>query len=178
MTQQITLEFRDGTTLHFTDALPGSEFSDNPLIPTPPAQKTRVWDQLVDLMESWAAIPSSVLQDIFAEHGGNPIKATIGEVKPENVTLPEEAVYRFHWDCGRMGDVEGIFVASKEEVAAALGQHVFLGEVLGKHSEIHGVLDSQALTLLSDDPHFITVFKERKMETGYNPLDYIGTEED
>lgn len=49
-------------------------------------------------------------------------------------------LWKFHWDCGRMGDVEGLFVWPEEEAEASIGSEVYLGEVLGKHSDISGTL--------------------------------------
>lgn len=85
-------------------------------------------------------------------------------------------IYEFHWDCGRMGDVEGLFVADKEDVSNAIGSNVYFGEILGKHSDVFGTLDEEDLVLKSDDQDFIRQFVEiMGMGTisGYNPLDYI-----
>lgn len=88
-------------------------------------------------------------------------------------------IYEFHWDCGRMGDVEGLFVAAKEDVANAIGSDVQFGEILGKHSDVYGTLDEEDLVLKSDDQEFIRQFVDiMGMGTisGYNPLDYIEEE--
>ncbi|AOQ26792.1 hypothetical protein [Vibrio phage S4-7] len=85
-------------------------------------------------------------------------------------------IYEFHWDCGRMGDVEGLFVADKDDVSNAIGSNVHFGEILGKHSEVCGTLDEEDLVLKSDDQDFIRQFTEiMGMGTisGYNPLHYI-----
>lgn len=89
-------------------------------------------------------------------------------------------LYRFFWDCGRMGDVEGLFVADDEEVKKALGQRVYFGEILGKHSEICGTLNEGDLTVKSEDQEFI----EKLVAllgcdiSGYNPLSYMESEEE
>lgn len=84
-------------------------------------------------------------------------------------------LYKFHWDCGRMGDVHGLFIATEEEVGAAIGSRVYFGEILGKHSEVYGVLDTTDLSVILDDQDAIA-----KIETaagccvsGHNPLDYL-----
>ena len=87
-------------------------------------------------------------------------------------------LYKFYWDCGRQGHVSGIFIADKEEVKKNLGKQVYLGECLGKHSEIYGDLDEDDLTILSDDQDFIKKFEELKCESGYNPLKYINEDEE
>ena len=76
-----------------------------------------------------------------------------------------------------MGNVEGIFVSTKEEIKKNIGEDVYFGEILGKHSEIYGVLKESDLNILTEDQDFI----EKSIlygtsETGYNPLDYIGEE--
>jgi hypothetical protein len=82
-------------------------------------------------------------------------------------------LYKFHWECGRMGDVEGLFVADEEEIKKAIGQHVGLGDALGKHSDIHGDLEADDLTVLTDDQDFIKKFEEYNCASGYNPLKYL-----
>lgn len=95
--------------------------------------------------------------------------------------MGDKAIYEFHWDCGRMGDLDGIFIASKSDVYKAIGKGIYFGEVLGKHSEIFGTLDEEDLTLKSDDPSFvekvIETFGEGTM-SGYNPLEYIEDSDD
>ena len=85
-------------------------------------------------------------------------------------------IYRFCWDVGRMGTVEGIFIADSNEVEKQIGKEVYFGEILGKHSEICGTLDNEDLEIKSDDPAFvekcIEVFGDGTI-SGYNPLDYI-----
>ena len=81
----------------------------------------------------------------------------------------KQCLWGFYWDCGRQGEVEGLFKATKEEVQDAIGREVYFGEILGKHSEVYGVLEEGEITLKSDDPlEVINAF-----ESGYNPLDYI-----
>ncbi len=84
------------------------------------------------------------------------------------------ALYRFYWDCGRMGDVDGTFVASSEEIEAAIGKMLEFGEILGKHSDVRGTLDKDDLTVLTADQDFIAKFQEYVPDgVGYNPLNYL-----
>jgi len=85
-------------------------------------------------------------------------------------------LYRFYWDCGRQGDVRGIFVANEADVQGAVGRRVNFGEILGKHSEIAGILDMKDLEVITDDPNFIAWFEHYKCETGYNPMEYLRDE--
>ena len=83
-------------------------------------------------------------------------------------------LYRFHWDCGRMGDVEGVFVAESSELKAALGKVVSLGDALGKHSDVHGPLEQDDVSVLTEDQAFIAQFEQfLPRGSGYNPLRYI-----
>lgn len=89
-----------------------------------------------------------------------------------------EALWNFHWDCGRQGCVDGLFVATDEEIDAAIGKSVYFGEILGKHSEVFGTLDRDDLQRLTEDSDFIAKFKQFKCESGYNPLEYLQGEEE
>jgi len=89
-------------------------------------------------------------------------------------------LYAYKLDCGRMGEVEGLFVAEEAIIMAALGRTVYFGEILGKHSEIVADLDINHLTVKSEDPEFILKLVEiigSEHISGYNPLDYIEEEE-
>jgi hypothetical protein len=87
-----------------------------------------------------------------------------------------KVIARFYWDCGRMGDVDGLFVTTKEALEAAYGKEVYFGEILGKHSEIYGTLDEGDITILTEDQDFIAKFIEIMGTgdiSGYNPLSYF-----
>ena len=38
-------------------------------------------------------------------------------------------LYKFHWNCGGMGDLDGVFFATQKEISEIIGKH---GEVFGK----------------------------------------------
>lgn len=87
---------------------------------------------------------------------------------------PRRLLYRFYWDCGRAGDIEGLFVSDEATVAAAMGKTADLGSCLGKHSEVSGELDTEAITVVTDDAAFIARFQELLPQgSGYNPLHYL-----
>ena len=81
----------------------------------------------------------------------------------------QEVLYKFYWDCGRQGDVEGIFKAKKSFVESVIGNEVYFGEILGKHSEVYGTLEEGDLIILSEDPLVVM----NTPESGYNPLEYM-----
>lgn len=89
-------------------------------------------------------------------------------------------IYRFYWDCGRQGDLQGVFAATPEQIEKLIGQHVNFGEVLGKHSEVHGTIDEDDIELATSDQDFVKrAIEYGLVPNGHNPLDYFEeTEED
>lgn len=85
-----------------------------------------------------------------------------------------QGVFKMKVDCGRMGELEGIFVADKEHVKTLIESkiEVYFGEVLGKHSEICGSIEEKEIQLASDSPEAIKVINELNLESGYNPFCY------
>ena len=60
-------------------------------------------------------------------------------------------LYKFYWDCGRMGYLDGLFIAEESDLEEAYDKEVYFGEVLGIHSEIYGTLNRDDISLISDD---------------------------
>lgn len=90
-------------------------------------------------------------------------------------------LYRFKWEFGRMGTIEGLFISTPEVIEANLNAQVSLGEVLGKHSEVYGVLEMSDLEVVSTDQILIDRLAKACASDsicGYNPLDYIQPGED
>lgn len=92
-----------------------------------------------------------------------------------------KAIYKMEIPCGRQGTLYGIFVADTEKVKALFEEQteVYFGEVLGKHSDVEVIFqeDDVELTLVSSDPKVVKMFEANKMETGYNPFDYLDEED-
>lgn len=92
-----------------------------------------------------------------------------------------KGIYEFYWDCGRMGEVSGTFIANKADVAKIIGKDIYFGEILGKHSEVSGRIDAEDIVLKTDDRGFISMFEEIMGEgwsTGINPLEYYEPSEE
>ena len=92
-----------------------------------------------------------------------------------------QKLYQFHWDCGRNGKLDGLFIAEESEIAAIIGKTIYFGEVLGKHSDVWGPLDEEDLVVKSDDPEFIAkLFEIMGVGTisGFNPLSYYDPEDE
>lgn len=84
-------------------------------------------------------------------------------------------LWNFFWDCGRSGSVSGLFVATEKEVEEAINQHVYFGEILGKHSEVYGTIDEGDITKVkvsSEAVEEIATILGANW-SGYNPLDYV-----
>jgi hypothetical protein len=84
-------------------------------------------------------------------------------------------LYKFNWDCGRMGDVEGIFIAEDYDIKAAYGKEIYFGEILGKHSEVLGGLNEGDIELITEDKNVVGILRSHCGDSisGYNPLDYL-----
>jgi len=92
-----------------------------------------------------------------------------------------KVIANFYWDCGRMGEVNGMFVTDKATLEAAYGKDVYFGEILGKHSEVYGTLDKEDIAILTEDQDFIDKFIEiigNGTISGYNPLSHMQEESD
>ncbi|MBZ9693229.1 hypothetical protein [Clostridium sp. M14] len=84
-------------------------------------------------------------------------------------------LYEFYWDCGRQGNVEGMFIAEEKEVQESIGEEIYFGEILGKHSEVYGIIEEGEIKEIK-----VSETTVREMEqvigttiSGYNPLNYI-----
>lgn len=87
----------------------------------------------------------------------------------------ERYLWKFYSDCSREGNLEGLFVATEEDVKKAIGYEVRFGEVLGKHSNIRGCLEETDIEKVELDLEIVKKVTEILGETwsGYNPLNYI-----
>lgn len=94
----------------------------------------------------------------------------------------QKAVYKLNLNCGRMGDLQGVFIAKKSFVEHLIKSEiqVYFGEVLGKHSEIYGKVEESEIELVTDEQLVIDVIEKHGLENGYNPFHYtaLGQERD
>lgn len=84
-----------------------------------------------------------------------------------------KGIYKLSIDCGRMGEIEGVFVSTPDEVARITGKEIYFGEILGKHSEISEVMTVDNLKLISIDEEAIKLIEANGLMSGYNPFDYF-----
>jgi hypothetical protein len=90
-------------------------------------------------------------------------------------------LYKFYWDCGRMGDLESLFIASRGQIDCAIGKTVYFGEVLGKHSDIYGTLEDKDIQRIDIDSDSVLKLYNALGDytlSGHNPLEYIQTDDE
>lgn len=83
---------------------------------------------------------------------------------------------KFFVNCGRMGNLEGVFITTKEKLLESIGKEMMFYEVLGKHSEIGGQLEEKEVSILSEDQEFISKLKSvfgSDTISGVNPIKNI-----
>ena len=91
-----------------------------------------------------------------------------------------KALVQFYWDCGRSGDVEGLFIRAKEDLSKIIGKEVYFGEILGKHSEVYGTINDGDLVVVSEDQSVIKVLEDIFTDgtiSGYNPFEFLQDKE-
>lgn len=88
--------------------------------------------------------------------------------------MNEKYLWKFGWGLS-YGDVEGLFVATEEEVVDLIGKEVYFGEINGKHSEIYGEIEEGEIEKVGLDPETVAKVSAVLGDTwsGYNPLHYV-----
>lgn len=83
-------------------------------------------------------------------------------------------LYKFYWDRRPAGTIEGLFIATEDQVDEVVGEEIYFGSVLGEHSEISGLLFEEDVRVVSEDPYVIALLESRYGRTisGHNPLEY------
>ena len=83
-------------------------------------------------------------------------------------------LYLMSLDFGRMGELEGKFFATPEEIKALIGKDIYFGEVLGKHSEVECRIDKEDIKLITDNQEFLQMAEDLNIDisSGYDPLEY------
>jgi hypothetical protein len=86
----------------------------------------------------------------------------------------KKGIYKFSLDCGRMGDLQGVFIATDQQVKKLISSkiEVYFGEILGKHSEVSSSIEKKHIKLLTDDINAIDVVEKYDLSNGINPFKY------
>lgn len=104
-----------------------------------------------------------------------------------NTHRSQRLVYAMAEDFGRMGEVEAVFTAHPEDIAAIQGQKIYFGEILGKHSEIFLIVAEDTLKARAA-PSIVVAWLEQNLGhglrsawtpfdswsiSGHNPLEFV-----
>lgn len=70
-----------------------------------------------------------------------------------------KALFKMNFDCGRNGNLEGVFIADTEDVKYLVENNisVYFGEVLGKHSDVSGCVDESEISLITSDENILDI---------------------
>lgn len=83
-------------------------------------------------------------------------------------------LYRFNFDCGRQGSLNGMFAVDARgrallDALIASRRELYFGEVLGKHSEIVGPLDPGDITRVDATPEEVSIICRILTNTHIDP---------
>ena len=81
-----------------------------------------------------------------------------------------------HW--GRGYSVEGVFLATPEQVAAAVGKTVRLGEICGKHSDIKLTIEPDTIKLVTSVPSEVDLIRRLELTRGVDPIATLAEQDD
>ena len=91
--------------------------------------------------------------------------------------MTELKLWKFSEDYGRMGVVEGLFIATEEEVDRFLrDKKINFGEILGKHSEVSVCFDNEHLKCLDVSESTINELFQKinsRCIVGQDPFDQV-----
>lgn len=92
----------------------------------------------------------------------------------------EKYLWRFFWDCRRSGSLDGLIVATEEEIKDLAGKRAYFGEVLGKHSEVYGNLNIEDFEKVDIDSESVTKVSKVLGDnwSGFDPREYLEEDED
>lgn len=88
--------------------------------------------------------------------------------------MKNKILVSFYVDCGSMGDLDGMFITTKELVEEIIGKTVYFGEILGKHSEVSLVMNREYFEIKTEDQDFLTKLEDLVGSDlgGINPFNY------
>lgn len=84
-------------------------------------------------------------------------------------------LWKFYADFGRMGELEGLFIMEKEHIENIIGESVYFGEVLGKHSDIVLNMQEDHFTEIDLDEDAVNKLHDALGSndiSGYNPFHF------
>lgn len=86
-----------------------------------------------------------------------------------------KALYKMDLYCGRMGNLEGLFIEDVKFIDFLIENIVIIhwGEVLGKHSDVYAGINHDEIKLVTTDEKVLQVIEEFDLENGYSPRGYL-----
>ena len=81
--------------------------------------------------------------------------------------------YQLYIDCGRQGEIEGVFHSTKKDIEKVTGKKANFYELVGKHSDITITASDEYVKLLTEDP--LEVFRTQRY--GSNLFEHIDCDE-
>ena len=84
----------------------------------------------------------------------------------------KQGLFKMTRSFGRMGDIEGVFIAPIEYVNVLTEGKlvVYFGEILGKHSEVWANFSPEHIKLVTTEESVLNIVSEHGLNSGYNPL--------
>ena len=94
--------------------------------------------------------------------------------------MGKDCLWKYTLDCTPWGNVEGVFIATREQVNSLIGKTVHFGNVLGIHSDVYGKVSMDQMMMLTDEVDTVNAFRkvfdsnsDHSVTFGYNPFDYV-----
>lgn len=81
-----------------------------------------------------------------------------------------KSIYKFEVYYGRMGSLQGTFIAEPEDIAFAVGKTVHFDEPFGKHSSASPTLAADMFQIVTDDHAEVAMFERLNLSSGDCPL--------
>ena len=79
-------------------------------------------------------------------------------------------IVKFYSDWGRMGNLEGVFVTTKEALESLYYKWVDFGDCLGKHSDVTEQMQEGLFEIIEADEDKVKWFESNIGCVGHNPF--------
>ena len=80
---------------------------------------------------------------------------------------------KFYSDWGRIGELEGLFICEKKDLASIMGKNIYFGEAFGIHSDVEEVMEESMFKEFNVDNETLDVLEKEIGSTlsGLNPVE-------
>ena len=92
----------------------------------------------------------------------------------------EIKLYRFKWESHQPNSLEGLLIATPQQIEQQVGKFVYFGEILGSTQRFYGWLEADDFEVLPVPLNCVIELRETLGErvSGVYPFDYIVEEEE